>query len=75
MTPPPPARYTDGIPDNLPAAANDALAWLRWLWGHAPRGWQQDSYVKLGACIARLEAELQPHLPAEFTETEPAGAE
>ena len=61
------ARYRDGLPQNLPAAANDALEWLRWLQRSGVIGKREH----LPRCIAALEQHLAPHLPAEYEETTP----
>ncbi|MGV3720872.1 MAG: hypothetical protein ACO1SX_08175 [Actinomycetota bacterium] len=66
---PEPARYIDGVPDNLPAAAADALVWMELWKRHRHLSVNQLKAVdqqRFEACTAALERHLQPHLPAQF---------
>ena len=55
-----PARYLNGVPANLPAAAWDALAWLE----RMPRPADAENRTRLESCTAALREQLAPHLPA-----------
>lgn len=65
-----PARYLNGKPENLAAAAWDALEWLRLLANPQNRRLHQalspDARVKAALCRDALEGFVAPHLPAEY---------
>ena len=79
-----PAVYLDGEPQNLAAAAWDALGWLLWLrdshgleWGVTLPGslyrrsasWRDEHATRLERTLNALREYLVPHLPAEFRES------
>lgn len=67
-----PAQYTNGIPANLEAAANDALAWLEFFAEKAAHGKCQitdGNLAKLGQAIGLLRQFLPDAAPV-FEETE-----
>jgi hypothetical protein len=70
------ARYVDGLPRNLAAAANDALMWLETFRDQqairrtgAPEEVVVDADSRLERCIAALGKELTPFLPAQCETT------
>lgn len=72
-----PARYTEGVPDNLPAAAYDALAWLQLLKRRRQLSVNQLSPVgqqRFEACVSALERHLESHLPPVYAGEDEGGA-
>lgn len=57
-----PARYVNGEPENLTAAAWDALAWLE----RMPRPDDPENLRRLERCIAALREELAPCIPPQM---------
>lgn len=50
-----PPRFLDGYPQNLAAAALDALEWLQWLDNRSPvSGWETNR-ARLKGCIEELK--------------------
>lgn len=63
------AKFIDGDPANLPAAAMDALEWLLWFQKYSARHpifSLSDSKERLAGAIQNLERQLEPHLPEEY---------
>jgi hypothetical protein len=64
----PKARYVDGIPTNLPAAAYDALEWLAWIDRKGiARG---ENAGRLQEALRVLREQLDPCLPGVYEKTE-----
>jgi hypothetical protein len=66
------ARYVNGEPTNLPAAAYDALEWCRWITRRPELAGAVERPLR--ECIAALERELRPCLPAVYETTEQGDA-
>lgn len=61
---PEPARFVDGFPDNLPAAALDALEWLE-VFRHSPLlAKRPEDRERLERCVTALREQVAPHLSA-----------
>jgi hypothetical protein len=71
------ARFIDGEPANLPAAALDALEWLEWLRKHLAQQHHSATYDELRRRLALatdcLREHLVPCLPETY-EHAPSGA-